>query len=258
MPGSPQEKGHHTRFYIVMATLIVGAIVFLLYFNDSKEFNLTSAIVGVAGNVTEKVVPNDKLNDLNDGKTLQEVFSESVQKNPREVDVALSFDQVPKIKKQARIKDIELKFDDFTTKINVNNDKLELNNLQEVTLSIKSFSGDISLDSKGFSLDGTARIIRANDIALSSAGQIKIRFSDLKYKAVTFDEIELEQLDLPPGDGSLTVGEKFNYALNQDGLKIYLFNGKFVVDRDAEVLLDLEGVAKGITVSGGLLDLNLQ
>ena len=251
MSDKPQQT-HHTRFYIVMATLIVGVILILLFLNDSKNFSLTSAIVGSGENTSqEAAVPAPEV-------SLQEAFSKTVEKNNREVDLQLSFDQVPNVKKQTKIRDLELKFDDLTTNININNDRLELNNLQGVTLSIKSFSGYLRFDRKGISLDGSARSIRVNDVALSSKGEIKLSFDNLNYDSFSLDELELEQLDLPAGDGKLTVAEKFNYNLEQDSGTIYFFNGKLVVDRNANDLMTLEGVAKGITLSGGLLDLHLQ
>ncbi len=237
---------HNLRFYIVMITLIVGGIFFLLYMNDSNDFSLTSAIIGVSGNTSS----SDSLEQGTSEKT-------TALKNAKEVDVVLSFDQIPTVNKEAKVRDLELRFDDLTTKINVNNDKLELNNLQQVTLRLKDFSGNLNFDLGGFSLDGTSRSIEVNDIALSSAGLIKISFDNLDYKYLSLDEIELKRLELPRGDGELKVAEKLQYTLQQDGVKINLFNGKLIIDRDAETLLNLEGVARGISVSGALLTADL-
>jgi len=135
---------------------------------------------------------------------------------------------------------------------------LELNNLQQVTLRMKGFNGQLDLDKVSFSVAGTAKSIEVNDIALSSKGEIKIAFDDLQYDYLEFEDLMLDSLELPHGNGQLTVADKLTYELEQDEVKIYLFNGKVVVDRSAAEVLALEGIAKGISVSGALLDLNLQ
>ena len=123
---------------------------------------------------------------------------------------------------------------------------------------MKGFNGQLDLDKVSFSVAGTAKSIEVNDIALSSKGEIKIAFDDLQYDYLEFEDLMLDSLELPHGNGQLTVADKLTYELEQDEVKIYLFNGKVVVDRSAAEVLALEGIAKGISVSGALLDLNLQ
>ena len=249
MTNAHGERPHHLRFYLVLTTLVVVGILVLLLLNDSDGFSLTSAMIGVIQNDTQEDEffdpnPNDDLA----GQKLQ---------NSNEIEVQLTFDNIPTVRKEARIKDIELKFDDLTTKINVNTDRLELNNLQEVTLRIHEFSGNIDLDKVGFSLDGKARGIELNDIALLSKGEIAISFDNLNYEFLSLEEIELKDLELPPGNGELRMGEKLTYTLEQDQLTMYYFNGKTVIDRQQDNTLTLEGVARGITSSGALLDLSV-
>ncbi|MBI2146312.1 hypothetical protein HYU22_03165 [Candidatus Woesearchaeota archaeon] len=236
---------HNLRFYIVMVTLVVAGIFFLLYMNDSNDFSLTSAIIGVGGN------------DTAESSTTAADTTATPGKNAKEVDVVLSFDQIPSVRKEARVQDLELRFDDLTTKINVNNDKLELNNLQQVVMRVEGFAGTMNFDRGGLSLAGTARKIEVNDIALSSSGEIKISFDNLNYKYLGLEDIDLKGLELPPGDGELKVAEKVQYSLQQDSLKMYSFNGKFIIDREAATLLNLEGVARGISISGALMNADL-
>ncbi len=97
-----------------------------------------------------------------------------------------------------------------------------------------------------------------NDVTLSSREEIDISFDDLDYKSLTIDEIELSDLELENGDGEMKVAEKLQYSLEQDKLKIYEYNGQVLVDRDVEDVLTLEGVARGIAVSGALMNFNLR
>ncbi|MEK6951058.1 MAG: hypothetical protein AABX13_05030 [Nanoarchaeota archaeon] len=249
-----QQQQHSLRFYIVMTTLVVAGIIFLLYWNESKDFSLTSAIVGVAKNDTlEK-----EEQTATETESLEHTFGKSARRSTREVDISVLFDQIPAVRQEAKVQDLEVRFDNLNTKITVNNDRLELNNLQQVTLRMKGFNGQLDLDKVSFSVAGTAKSIEVNDIALSSKGEIKIAFDDLQYDYLGFEDITLDTIELPHGNGQLTVADKLTYELEQDEVKIYLFNGKTVVDRSAADILSLEGIAKGISVSGALLDLNLQ
>ncbi len=250
-----EQQQHSLRFYIVMTTLVVAGIIFLLYLNNDDDFSLTSAMVGLVDKNNSKEVKPEATTDT---ESLEQVFGKSAKRNQREVDLAVLFDQIPSVKDDAKVRDIEVRFDDLTTRISVNNDKLELNNIQQVTLRIKDFSGSLDFDKVGFSLSGSAKAIEVNDIALSSKGEIKIAFDDLQYDYLGLDELELEEVSLPHGNGQLTVAEKLTYELEQDQLKIYFFDGKLVIDRAAAEVLNMEGVARGISVSGALLDLNLQ
>ena len=259
----PYPPKHHTKFYIVMTTLVIGAILFVLFMNnDSNNFGLTSFTVKDTNQGGEELRVSDALDakqvfpDLNQRDKDSSAKESSQDLN--EVDVSLSFNTIPAVKKDAKIKDLELHFDDLNTKIDVNGDKLELNNLKEVNLNVRGFVGQMDFDDQGFSLDGTARGIAVNDVSLSSKGNIRISFNNLHYRSFSIDEIELNNLELSNGDGILKVAEKLSYALEQDQLLMYYFNGGLTIDRDAENSLMLEGVAKGIVVSGALLNFNLR
>jgi len=125
-------------------------------------------------------------------------------------------------------------------------------------MKIKDFSGDLDFNELGLSLDGTAKSIEVNDIALSAKGELDISFESLDYDYLAFQDIDMDQLNLPVGDGELKATEKLTYALEQDKLELYFFNGKVVIDREAESLLNLEGVIKGLSISGALLDLDVK
>ena len=87
---------------------------------------------------------------------------------------------------------------------------------------------------------------------------MKVSFTDISYDYLSLEDIQLEEVEFPVGSGELKVSEKLTYSLEQDTLKIFFFNGKMVIDRDADTLLTLEGVAKGVSAGGALLNFNLR
>ena len=261
--GSPQGHKPHLRFYIFMVTLAIGGLFFLLYLNDGESpgNSLISAITGYASaNATEDVNatmdPAEELDQefnklLNEGGKL---------KNYRSVPLTLSFNRVPVVQKEARIREVELEFDDLSTTIIVNGDKLELKNLKKVKLSIEDFAGMVNFGSSELSLSGTARRIEVNDIAFSSEKEVPILFQGLNYRHLHISDLELKDLELNRGDGELTVGEKLRYILENEELKILYFIGSLTIDQEARnaTALVMEGDAKGLYTGGELLTFTLR
>ena len=263
MQGNPQSNKPHLRFYIFMVTLVVSGLFFLLYLNDGDESpgtSLISAITGYSsGNTTEEDTSKDSADEfeqefnklLNEGSRL---------KNYRSVPFKLSFNKVPEVQKEAKVKKVELEFDDLTTTIMVNGDKLELKNLKEVELSIEDFAGLVNFGSSEFSLSGTAKRIEVNGIAFSSEKEVPIVFQGLNYKRLHISELELKDLELGKGDGELTEGEKLRYALEEEELKMLYFKGALTIDKEARnaTALILEGEVKGLYTGGELLTFTLR
>ncbi len=245
-PPQPPQAKHHVRFYVLMSTLVIAGIFFILFLNDGdgltsftvKDF-ATGATAGEGNGAIEEEFPEE-------------------QKSANEVGISLSFDRVPTVQKEAKIKDIELSFDDLTTKVRINDERLELSNLKHVTLRVKGFVGSIDFSSQGASIDGTARSIAVNNVTLSSKGTMKISFDNLDYETLSIGELELTDLELETGDGTLKVEEKLLYTLEQDNVKMEYFNGRLFIDRGLDTRVDLEGVARGIAVSGALLNFNVR
>jgi hypothetical protein len=251
---------HHLRFYIVTATLIIGGILFLLSLNNSSSgFSLTSAIVGVT-NQTQELIHIEPATDNKVNKILLEEAKESSKTVP----IYLSFDQIPSVDKKAIVKNMNLGFNDVTkTTIKLNDDKLELNNLDNVDMDLEGFRGQVDFDADGLSLNGVATRIEVNKVAFSSEEDIKISFENLRYHTLEIDELELEDIDFPKGDGSLKVAEKLDYRITQESLDLFYFNGKLSIakDDDEESLfrsIILDGVARSVAVSGDQLSLNLR
>ncbi|MBI4152841.1 hypothetical protein HY495_03960 [Candidatus Woesearchaeota archaeon] len=254
--------GHQRmRFYIVMATLIVGGILFLLLVNNNNPtgFSLTSAIIGETNK--SLIQTGDALGEST-GTTQQKfnkVFSEEVVRTGKEVPVTLSSNQIPSVKKDTKVEEINLFFEDLTTTISVNDDKLELNNIKEVTLALKGFSGSIAFDEEGISLRGTASRIEVNDVAFSSEKTLTIAVSKLQYRTFDLIGLSLKDIDIPAGDGSLTVSDKLTYSLDEEAVKIYAYRGLLSVSKEDNVTAatTLEGTMQGISVSGEELGINV-
>ena len=260
-PQPPHPK-HHLRFYIVMITLVIVGIFFLLFMNNNNgDFGLTSLTVSDLSSSDELTEGEEEIDSFvidEEGEEVERAFSKNIEKSSKEVDVTLSFDRIPDVKKEAKVKEMVLTFDDLTTKIKVNKDRLELSNLKEVSLKITGFEGDLDFDDHGISLEGDAKSIAVNDVTLSSKGEMSIAFNDLDYRTLFIEDIEITDLELDSGDGELKVAEKLSYSLEQDQMKMYYFNGMVDIQRDADTVLNLEGVARGIIVSGALLNFNLR
>jgi len=252
------QGGHrsHLRFYIFMATLVLGGLFFLLYANEGQDGSngFMSAIVGYSENVSDKLSGQGQ--ELDIAEELNQLAGEgSKAKNYRSVPVSISFNKIPTVDKNATMDGVALEFDDLSTTILVNDDKLELKNLKEVTLSIHEFIGQVHLEASELSLSGTAKSIEVNNIAFSSEKSLPISFQGLNYKHLQLLNIELKDLELPRGDGELRVGEKLRYTLEDEELKMLYFKGALIVDKkySNESNLLLEGDVKGLYDNGDLL-----
>ncbi len=253
--------GHHplkhpVRHYIVLATLVIGGIFLLLLMNDNPgQFSLTSAVVGVAGGDSEGDLSEDGFFSIEGDEGVTET-TRTLSGN--EVNVKLSFDQIPSINKETKIDEMTLRFTDLTTKININDDKLELNNIDEVDMVLTDFFGEINFDDLGISLDGTAKKIEVNNIALASSKEdLKISLDGLDYTGLTFNEIDLKELELETGNGILEVTEKLSYTIEDEKLKIHTYLGSLELIKEDETSLNLEGYTKGINIDGEGLTLQL-
>ena len=261
MHNAPQS-GHssHFRFYLVMTSLVIGGILFLLLMNNGDSgFSLTSSVIKsiTPGNGDEETTSETAGDADATADEESASFSNDLPKNSKEVDVKLSFDEIPRIKKDAKIGSMEISFSDLNSKIYVNKDRLELNT-KSASLNIGGFVGNLLIDGDHLSLDGTAKRLEVNGVSLSSAREIKLSFSNLEYDTLNIDQIELKDMTLPAGNGFLSVSEKLQYTLEQDEVKLAYFNGRFSVNKDNITAVDLEGVARGVSVSGALLNFNLQ
>lgn len=246
-----EKSHHHFRFYIVMITIVVGIIFLFLVLNDDNSSLSGAALFNGA---------DEEQADSEDITSASLSHSGSFD-GSTEKDILLNFDKIPDLKAQTKIEKLELRFENLGTVINVNDDKLELNNLEEVTLSVEDFSGEILLSGSMFSIDGRAKRIEVNDVALYSKEELEISFSDLGYDSLSIEKIELDNLKLPQGDGSLQITDKLVYTLSDDSLELNYFNGELVIGGEGNSTLgntlNLKGVVKGLSISGLGMNLDL-
>jgi len=260
----PHSGGsHHVRFYIVMVTLVIGAVLFILLMNDNNSgFGFTSAATGKVlsddNSSTGSSLFKTEVGGGNKIKTVSDLMKSEAKKNSKAIRFGVQFNQIPSVREETKVDVMELRFDDLTTNVKVNNDKLELNNLKEVGLKITGFEGKVSFDVSSFSLNGKAQRIEVNDVVLSSDQEIKIVFDNLNYQSLSLGNIQIKELSLPNGDGKISVADKLNYALDNDQLMAYYFEGKVDIVKGITQKVILDGTTSGISISGSLLDFNLK
>jgi len=245
---SEQKSNHHFRFYIIMITIVVAVIFLFLVLNDDSALSGATLLNGAKEDSGQAVEI-----------TGASITSSNSLARSAEKEIALIFDQIPDLKKEAKFETFEIRFENLGTGIKVNDDRLELNNLEEVTLRVEDFSGEILLSGTLFSMDGKAKLIEVNDVALYSKDSLEIAFNDLGYDYLNIQEIEMADLELPQGDGSLQVTDKLTYALADESLELNYFKGQLLIGAIGNNTLDnslsLNGVIKGLSLSGPTLNL---
>ncbi len=246
-----------TRFYLFMIVLVVAGLFFLLYLNDDGNVtSLSSAIIGYA---PDNQSAADNSGSIISEKELQESITKDLGKSTKNVNIMLSFDGLPIFKNEAKVGSIELRFDDPETSIEVNDDRLELNGIKEVNLVISGFSGELIFEKGYISLDGTAKKMEVNGISFSSDDDLSILFKKLNYNSLYVSDVELKGLEFERGSGSLEVNERLEYRLVNDWLSMYYFHGKMSIDKNSNAtLLDMQGEALGLGVSGDLMSFSLK
>jgi hypothetical protein len=281
-----QPTSHRLRFFIVVVTLLVGAVfTFLLmggkgdsFFNTAAVTDLTEKATEDNSDVTVKKVVSDSEEDVtpldevpsNEGVVAKSKSSKGVSGIPdaypaskynvpvkNEAETSLSFDTIPLIKKQVRLDEVELVFQDLPQNLYVNDDRLQLGNIGEVTFIVQGFNGEMSLGD-GFSLNGRAKRIELNGISLSTDKDIKLSFSNINYQQLKFESVELKGVAFPRGSGQLNVGGKLSYALSNEGLKIDSFRGSLNVDKGSDQVVRMEGITQGLSVSGESLGVDVR
>lgn len=256
---SPQPSAHHhLRFYIVMITVIVGSIFILLLMNNNPDsrLSITSAVVNVKN--SSLFQDTASMEEYVEGKDLPNPADKN---RVNDVFFALSSNSIPTVHQGMKAGEINLLFSDLSTAIKVNSDKLELNDLDEVTLNLKEFIGTLNFDGDYVSLDGTARRLEVNGIALSSHQDIKIVFSNLNYNGAMFKDTEFSDLQFSTGDGTLDVSGRLDYYIERDqSIFIDNYEGSVNIGKEMEnaTLFTMEGSSRSIDVVGGSNSFNLR
>ena len=255
MHGAPSPypyPKHHVRFYLVLVTLVLGALFYVLMTNSQFSVkSLTGSSVGVF-----------QKKNVSDEAVLSEEGKEVPQGTPftpgREMNLLFSFDHVPTLNQETKVAELEVRFADPQAHMNVNNDQLELQNLPEVTLKVKDFAGKLQVDSLNFALEGVAKRIEVNGVAFSGKTGLSISLDSVDYQYVLLYNVKVKDLAFPRGNGDLDIGEKFKYALEQEELRLHGFVGKILIDQQNTPLATLEGIVQGVDVEGTILNVGVR
>lgn len=276
---STQSIPHHSnrlRHYVIMTTLVVlGLFVLLLFNNNSSGFGFTSAVV-------ENVRNGSIIANFGNQKAADTIDSLDVEpiKNSNDIEFELSSAVIPQIQKDTKIDSLEIIFNDLTASIKVNDDKLELNDMNQVVLGIKGFTGYMSVDETQITLDGMAKRLEVNGITLSASKEIKLSFNNLNYRQAKILGAQFKTIEFVSGPGKIKVPGRLDYGL-EDGqiVTIYNYYGDLTVMKeevtppqnvdsnstetpppattiDSSTLIS--GYAKGIDVVSGALNINLR
>lgn len=255
-----KESSHHLRFYIVLITLVVGGIFFFWYLNSnnlsltgafsgdnfpgSDDIDIDSEKIGSADNFPESADYTSKSGSypLSKDKTIDEKLLR--------LGFLLHFSEIPLLNREVAFDSMLINFNDFSTTIKINNGKLGLSNLEQATLSIEGFAGKLGFNKGVISLNGKAKKVEINSVALSSANEITLLFDSLNYQSFSINNIGLKDLTLPMGTGELKVDEKLAYNLDSDSLSFSAFWGSLEADKSAEFVFKMEGKAAGIDAKG--------
>lgn len=229
--GNPHK--HRFRFYIVVITLVLGVVMFLFLMDSSTKTRLTGAVSGFSGSSSTEPT---------------QIAASKLQGSDK-IMLNLSFNQLPAAVKDFQVSTIKLKVNELDSRILINDDELELNNVDEVNIDVSGFSGEAGFSTSALSLQGIAKKIEINGVALSSPkDKLKISFKNLHYEYLDLQQIKSEDLRFPNGQGLLSIGNKLSYDLTREDIDIKAFSGDMIiVDQTL-----LEGEAQGLSVSGSL------
>ncbi len=266
------KKDSNLKFYIVVALVVVGALGLLFIFKDggltggaiadlgTDELGTSGSDSGSSSSSFFESSPDEEDaggSELEE-RPLEKVFKQEVSRGTRDVPVTLSFNKVPPLSKKIAVKEMVLVFDDLTTSIQVNNDRLELNNLQAVTLDIADFEGEFVLGSdSSLSLQGNARRIGVNGVALESGRDMEIAFSNLEFKKLEIKSVQLKDVIVPAGEGTLSVGGKLTYNLKDERAAVYYFTGSMVVG-SGDAVFKLDGTTRGASIDGDVVTISVK
>ncbi len=283
-PPMYQPRHHRVRTFIVVVTLIIGAIfVFLLLSNKGSFFGTTAAVTDLQNNQDQSTPDGTTSNTLDGAQSVASNIADSASQlvsksNPNkadspimpspsgskftsapknEADTSLTFDSIPSIHKQVKLEEVTLVFEDLPQNLLVNNDQLQLGNIGEVTFVIKGFAGDMNLND-GFSLSGLAKSIDVNGISLSTQRDIKLSFANINYQKLDLANVELKGITFPRGKGQINVAGKLSYTLANDGLKVDYFRGSLKIDKTGDPVIDMQGITQGVGISGESLNLDVK
>lgn len=234
---------HHSRFYILMATVVVGAILILMLMNEGGTFPfMTGSSVGTGV-------------DDHGSEVMEEIMEEEVRTSGKiGIEFLLGFDSAPEVSEETKVETIELTFEDLNNKIRINEEELEVKGLERVEMKIEGFEGEVTFDELDISLSGVGEKVTVNGIEISTQKEMKVSFNGLIYETLKIEEIDLERVNFEKGYGTMSIGGKMDYELENEDVKVGRFRGDLSVGVDEGSLVVMEGEIEGVKVEG---DFNL-
>ncbi len=267
--GAQKAHPHHTlRYYLILTTVVVGAIFLVLYLNDGRlnpTGSVTNSLFGedVAETIdagAEKV--KDTINLKSQGVEVTDEEPEpkkvtktkrSSSKNVLDHALSLTLDTIPLTQQEnIQLDLLDVTFQEHDTEIRINNDEvLSLQDLSTVTLTISNFEGDLVVDSLGLSLAGEGQELIVNGVILSTDETMKISFVDLDFSALTLSDVEFSDFEFKDSAGSLELDERLTLDISDnDELTVEGFLGEMVYSRQASESISLEGQISGLLLDG--------
>ena len=270
---------HNLRYYLILTTIVVGAIFLVLYLNDGKlnptgsavtngffDDAVTEAVSNSAQNVKKSIVAKvspSSTQEVEEEEVVEpkkvikpkRISTKSTSKEVLDHDLALSLDTIPLTQQE----DLELDLLDVTflehdTEIRINDEEvLSLQDLSSVTLSIANFKGDLVVDSLGLSIAGIGSELIVNGVILSTDDSMKISFVDLDFSSLRLSEVEFKNFEFVESDGLLEVDERFSFEIvDNDILLLENFLGEATYERGNTESVDLVGKVSSFALDGSL------
>lgn len=269
---------HNLRYYLILTTVVVGAIFLVLYLNDGKlnptgsavssvffDDAVTEAVSNSAQNVKKSIVAKVSPSvaeeveeqEVEPEETIKpkRISTKSTSKEVLDHDLTLSLDTIPLTQQE----DLELDLLDVTflehdTEIRINDEEvLSLQDLSSVTLTISNFKGDLVVDSLGLSVAGVGSELIVNGVILSTDDSMKISFVDLDFSSLRLSEVEFSNFEFDESEGSLEVDERFQFGIvDDDVLLLENFLGEATYERGSSESVDLVGQVSSFALDGSL------
>jgi hypothetical protein len=281
MSADPEFKRSETRFYVIVGAIVVLALAGFFFLStvgitgastfDSNNEQVTASVGNsesdslfgsknalAGGTAQEDIADENSVKSKNTAQNKKLIADSDVADTFTGLDLDLSLDAYPNIKKETTIDQVEIEFLDLNTNLNINKERLELNSLQGIRLNLNGFAGKVYLTEQGLSLDGTVNKVEVNGVALSSEA-MRVAFEGLDYRYLYLGGIDLNEVQFAGGAGKLvTKDEKVVYSLDsRDKIALSQFWGDLTVDKNAEAPLLVKGEAQKLQISGDL-ELSLQ
>lgn len=268
---------HNLRYYLILTTVVVGAIFLVLYLNDGKlnptgsvtnsifDDSITETVSSGAIKVKDSIVAKT----TSSASTKEEVekiiepetttskrsLKKSTSEDVLDHDLTLTLDTIPLTQQEDLELDLlDVTFYEHNTEIKINDDEvLSLQDLSSVTLTISNFKGDLVVDSLGLSIAGTGSELIVNGVILSTDESMKISFVDLDFSSLRLSDVQFRNFDFDESNGILQVDERLEFAIvDNDQLILENFLGEVTYERDNTDSIQLVGQVSSLALDGAL------